>query len=179
MSLEKSGNEKWKLSGIVERRDSETNVVLFENGESAGERGNGVLLGEGIDHVTERGNGDRSEEMGRKIEEMAKSDGRGGGGGGGRRGRGGEKRGGEGVGGEGMKFIEKECVAELVIELEKGEIEGVRGGVRENVHFEFGFEELKIETVKLRTIGRGQNPTKKKKERAKPTSRSDLLLRCV
>ena len=141
--------------GVFEEGDAETRVVLFQHGERAGKRRNGVFFGDGGDHVAERADRDGSEEMGRELAKMAQRDGR--------RGRGRREDGGrrERGRGERVELVEQQRVAEFVVELEKGEVVGVGRSVRENVRFEARFEDLQVNAVELRTIRRRQHPTLK------------------
>ena len=145
--------------GVFEEGNAETRVVLFQHGERAGKRRNGVFFGDGGDHVAERADGDGSEEMGRELAEMTQRDGR--------RGRGRREDGGrrERGRGERIELVEKQSVAEFVVELEKGEVIGVGRSVRKNVRFEARFEDLQVNAVDLRTIRRRQHPTLKTRKR--------------
>lgn len=141
--------------GVFEEGNAETRVVLFQHGERAGKRRNGVFLGDGGDHVAKRADGDGSEEMGRELAKMTQRDGR--------RGRGRREDGGrrERGRGERVELVEQQSVAEFVVELEKGEVVGVGRSVRKNVRFEARFEDLQVNAVELRTIRRRQHPTLK------------------
>ena len=145
--------------GVFEEGNAETCVVLFQHGERAGKRRNGVFFGDGGDHVAERADGDGSEEMGRELAKMTQRDGR--------RGRGRREDGGrrERGRGERIELVEQQSVAEFVVELEKGEVIGVGRSVRKNVRLEARFEDLQVNAVELRTIRRRQHPTLKTRKR--------------
>ena len=145
--------------GVFEEGNAETCVVLFQHGERAGKRRNGVFFGDGGDHVAERADGDGSEEMGRELARMTQRDGR--------RGNAGREDGGrrERGRGERIELVEQQSVAEFVVELEKGEVIGVGRSVRKNVRLEARFEDLQVNAVELRTIRRRQHPTLKTRKR--------------
>ena len=145
--------------GVFEEGNAETRVVLFQHGERAGKRRNGVFFGDGGDHVAERADRDGSEEMGRELAKMTQRDGR--------RGRGRRESGGrrERGRGERIELVEQQRVTEFVVELEKGEVIGVGRSVRKNVRLETRFEDLQVNAVELRTIRRRQHPTLKTRKR--------------
>ena len=137
-----------QLSAFVEEGDSQARVVLSEDAERAGERGQGVLLGERSDHVAEGADSDRREEVRGQLAKPAQRE------------RSGERRGrGERRGGEGVELVEEQRVAELVVELEKGEEVRVRRRVRKDVRAELRLEALQVQAVELRAVRRRQHPT--------------------